>query len=306
MNDDLVSVLVPVYNGEKYVVEFLESVKRQTYKNIQLVIVDDASKDSSFMKCQEWVELNNNQFTLCQLYSNRKNLGLTANMNVLASYAKGKYLFLADQDDVWLDDKIEKMVDYMENHPECSLCVSDRSIVDEKLDVKVESEFSLKKYHIDSMCFEEFIMHTNVGCSANKMCIRNTENNIFPIPVDIIEHDRLIAILSSYNGSIDYFFAPLVLYRIHSKNLSQNYCRQFARGKLDFFVRLCKQEKRRKQIEKHDFQIIKNELLCRYGVDLNTINHRLIRNRKKENAIISVFRETLAHIRVGDIGEWRG
>lgn len=141
INEKLISIVLPTYNGEKYIVEMLDSVVNQNYRNIQLCINDDASTDNTYDICCKWVEKHRGDFCEIILKQNNKNEGLSKNISKILRWAKGKYIMLADQDDVWLSNKVEKQVEYMESHPDCMISLCDRSVVDANLNLKVKSQY---------------------------------------------------------------------------------------------------------------------------------------------------------------------
>lgn len=103
-----VSVVVPVYNVEKYIKECLDSIVNQTYKNLQIILVDDGSTDSSGKICDEYAE-NDNRITVIH----QKNAGAGAAKNTGLDYVKGEYLSLIDSDDFIELNMYEKMLSYM-------------------------------------------------------------------------------------------------------------------------------------------------------------------------------------------------
>ncbi len=116
MNNPLVSVLMTAYNREKYIAEAIESVLASTYKNFELIIVDDCSTDKTVSIAHEFEKLDSR----VKLYVNEHNLGDYANRNTAASYAKGDYLKYLDSDDKILVDGIEKCIRAMLQFPESS------------------------------------------------------------------------------------------------------------------------------------------------------------------------------------------
>src|SRR5579862_7767811 len=117
-----VSVLMTAYNREKYVAEAIESVLKSSYKNFELIIVDDRSSDNTLAVAKKY-EQNDSRV---RIYLNEKNLGDYPNRNQAASYAQGKYLKYVDADDYIYPWGLELMVRMMEQHPEagwglCSL-----------------------------------------------------------------------------------------------------------------------------------------------------------------------------------------
>jgi len=111
----LVSIHLGCYNHSKYVVDALESIKAQTYKNYQVYIWDDCSQDNSREIIKEWIEKN--RFP-CTFVANTENLGLCRSLNQALAAAQGKYIAGFSADDVWLPDKIEKQVALFERLPE--------------------------------------------------------------------------------------------------------------------------------------------------------------------------------------------
>ncbi|MDZ4845797.1 MAG: glycosyltransferase family 2 protein [Chitinophagales bacterium] len=116
METPLVSVLMSVYNGEKYLQEAMDSVLNQTYKNIEFLIINDASTDSSAGIIQSYKD------DRIRFFSNEENIKLTASLNRGIDLAKGKYIARMDADDVSLPERIEKQVAFMEQHSEVGLC----------------------------------------------------------------------------------------------------------------------------------------------------------------------------------------
>lgn len=113
MSQPLVSVLMTVYNREKFIAEAIESVLSQTYENWELIITDDKSSDNSVVIAQSYV----NKDPRIYLYVNDYNLGDYPNRNKAASYAKGKYLKYLDSDDLMYPWALQCFVSMMEANP---------------------------------------------------------------------------------------------------------------------------------------------------------------------------------------------
>lgn len=108
----LVSIVVITYNSEKYVIETLESVKRQTYQNIELIISDDGSQDNTVDVCQKWMEKNKDVFVRTELILIEKNTGIPANCNRGAKIAQGEWLKFIAGDDCFFDYAIESYISF--------------------------------------------------------------------------------------------------------------------------------------------------------------------------------------------------
>lgn len=104
-NQPLVSVIIPVYNVEDYLCECVDSAINQTYKNLQIILVDDGSTDSSGKICDDYAEKDERISVVHQ-----KNGGLSVARNTGLSNAKGKYIYFLDSDDYVVDNTIENLV----------------------------------------------------------------------------------------------------------------------------------------------------------------------------------------------------
>ena len=96
-SNPLVSIGLPVYNGEEYLNHCLESLINQTYTNIEIIICDDNSEDKTEIICKKYTDLNFN----INFYKNSKRLGVIPNMMRTLQLSKGKYFVWASQDDLW-------------------------------------------------------------------------------------------------------------------------------------------------------------------------------------------------------------
>lgn len=121
--DKLVSIIIPVYKAEKYVAKTVNSALEQTYKNIEILIIDDGSPDRSLEICQQ---LTDPRITIIS----QQNRGLPGARNTGIRYAKGKYLAFLDADDLWLPEKIEKHIEHLENSPAVGVSFSRSAFID--------------------------------------------------------------------------------------------------------------------------------------------------------------------------------
>jgi len=125
----LVTIGIAVYNGANHILQTLSSINNQTYQNIEIVIVDDGSKDNSYEICMNWQQ--ESSFPI-SVYKNNSNLRLPATRNVLLKKATGKYLCLFDQDDIMVPEKIESDVLLFEKQENnVALIYSDLNLMDE-------------------------------------------------------------------------------------------------------------------------------------------------------------------------------
>ena len=126
--DEEINILMATYNGEKYVAEQIESILNQTYKNIKLIISDDCSKD----RTQEIVKKYKEKDSRIELFIQEKNLGVVKNIEFLLRQVKSPYYMLADQDDYWCPEKVEKSLQKLKT-TNSDLVFSDLEVVDENI-----------------------------------------------------------------------------------------------------------------------------------------------------------------------------
>ena len=133
-----VDVLVATYNGEKYLREQLDSIIKQTYKNIRILISDDCSKDRTQEILQEYEKKDDR----IKIFLHDRNLGSNKNFEFLLRQVESKFYMLSDQDDVWLPEKIEKTIQ-KQKETGADLVFGDLEVVNEKIE-----EFEHLRYNI--------------------------------------------------------------------------------------------------------------------------------------------------------------
>jgi glycosyltransferase involved in cell wall biosynthesis len=115
INGPLVTVFVGCYNQSRFVEECLDSVKNQTYPNLQVIIFDDCSKDHSVSVIDTWLKKHRLDW---QFIPHKRNMGICASLNEVLRLARGKYISMVAADDTWLPDKTARQVAMMERLPE--------------------------------------------------------------------------------------------------------------------------------------------------------------------------------------------
>lgn len=112
MKDDLISIVMPVYNAEKFLKETIESVRKQTYGNWELILIDDNSSDKSLDIIKQYSQVDKRIFYI----SLSKNSGAAYARNLAIKKASGEYIAFLDSDDLWLPEKLERQYDFMEKN----------------------------------------------------------------------------------------------------------------------------------------------------------------------------------------------
>ncbi len=140
-----VSVVMPVYNTQRYVRQAVESVLAQTFEDFELLALDDGSSDNSLEILREY-EIKDSRVRV----SSRKNRGVVQTRNDLISSARGRYLALMDSDDICRRQRLEKQVAYLESHWDC-VAVGSRSLIVDTSGMPIaESTNELTHDEIDS------------------------------------------------------------------------------------------------------------------------------------------------------------
>lgn len=170
MEEPLVSVILPVYNGADFVGETIESILNQTYKNIELIIVDDASVDQSRKVIGSYKD-SRIKTIFC-----KKNRNVVNSGNIGFEEAKGKYIALIGHDDLWKADKLEKQIAFLEEHPSYSVCFSLMDVIDENRKI-VKNSFFYNLFSENNQEADEWVrklfVYGNSFC-APSACIRKT------------------------------------------------------------------------------------------------------------------------------------
>ncbi len=203
----MVSVCIATYNGEKYIQEQLESILTQLSDDDEIIISDDSSTDSTISIIEK---LQDKRITISK---NNTFKSPIYNIENALKQARGEYIFLADQDDVWLNDKVKRCLPYLK---EKKIVMSDAVLVDANLKVLSESLDSWRIYR------EGFLQNLYKGrylgcCMAFH---RDIMKLILPFPKKLPAHDVWIGLLGELNKRIIYLPLPLILYRRHGENLS--------------------------------------------------------------------------------------
>lgn len=118
--DNKVSIITPAYNSERYIAETIKSVQAQTYDNFEMLIIDDCSTDNTCKIVSE-IAKNDKRIILVRL---KKNSGAAKARNCALKLATGRFIAYLDADDIWLPEKLEKQLDFMQKHNYGFSCTS--------------------------------------------------------------------------------------------------------------------------------------------------------------------------------------
>lgn len=205
----IISVAMATYNGEKYIKEQLDSILHQLGKNDELVISDDGSTDGTLSILASYSDSRIKIFK-------GPGLGVKQNFANAIEKCNGRYIFLADQDDIWIDDKVNKILRVFEKE-KCSCVIHDAIVFNSNNgEIITDSFYKLRKSK--NGVIKNIWKNSYIGCCMafdSKM-----KNKILPIPNDIEMHDQWIGLLNDKYGKNIFIDDKLLKYRRHNDNVS--------------------------------------------------------------------------------------
>lgn len=212
----VVSVVMATYNGRAFLREQLDSIAAQTQQPDELLIIDDGSSDGTPELLAEWAR----DKPWVRLDRNPRNLGINATFWRLLTESTGDYVFISDQDDVWMPDKIERM------QAECGdaeLAYSDAAIIDEQGAVLRPSETARWDWRRQHEITAYFFVHNNFVSGHNmRVARRLISRTPEPPTAKVMMYDQWLALSASLDGSLAEVRAPLCKHRIHRSNANNN------------------------------------------------------------------------------------
>lgn len=209
------SIVVAVYNGEKYLGDQLRSLQDQDHPALEIVIVDDASQDNSL----EVARRSAARDPRLRVHENRENLGIAANFLKGLSLTQGPYVCFCDQDDVWRSDKVSLLKQLLEKDPRNLAAYSDLEICDEALRSTHTSFWKAAGIRPRGGHLGEKALLRNLapGCSMMfRGRVRDLLKNAPQNPPFV--HDHLVFAISAVLGRLVYTRESLVKYRQHGRN----------------------------------------------------------------------------------------
>lgn len=207
-----IAVCIATYNGEKYIERQLTSILKQLRRNDEVIIVDDCSKDSTVAIIQDM------QDDRIKLYTNHINIGFLATFERSLSLVSStsEIVFLSDQDDIWMDNKVEKIL-YCFRDKTIDIIAHDAIIIDENNHILHRSFTEIRR--ITTSTIKNIISNSYTGCCLAFRA--NVKKVIMPIPRQASYHDRWIGIIGKlYGMKITFIPDKLIYYVRHNNNAS--------------------------------------------------------------------------------------
>lgn len=207
----LVSIVMPAYNCEKFIEEAVASVEAQTYKNWELIIVEDKSTDHT------WEIANGFENEKIRIYQNEKNCGVAKTRNRGVALARGNWIAFLDSDDIWRKDKLEKQIAFLSQKKEARLIFTASAFMDEN--------GKMKSYilHVpDRITRKQLLKQNLISCSS--VLVKRELLRRYPFPERKVIHEDFVVWLQvladgSFANGID---EPLLTYRLSETSKSGN------------------------------------------------------------------------------------
>lgn len=218
----LVSVLMTVYNSDKFLNKAIDSILEQTYENLEFLIVNDGSTDKSAEIVRAYKDPR------IVFLENDGNKGIVYSRNRLLDISKGKYLAVLDSDDVALPTRLEKQVEFMESHPEYGMCGTYFHVVNSK-----GQRLYNVKFPVTDKELKTYLWFGNSFCHSTVMMRRDIALEFkypesFPLNEDYALWKRIAERTKIYNLPI-----YTTLYRLHSDNVSaRRYTEMFEKNRI--------------------------------------------------------------------------
>ena len=209
---DLVSVIIPSYNSDRYIEGAIQSVLNQTYQNWELIIVDDCSTDNSIERIEKIVS-GNPKIRLIKLKSN---MGSAQARNAGLEVASGRFIAFLDSDDIWRFVKLEKQVVFM-LEKKTPISFTSYELIDEN---------GMRKNHIihavKRLTQIDYLKNTNIGFSTSMIDTEIVGNNFRMRDIRTRQDASLWITLLGKGFVAQGMGDVLVKYRVHSQSISAN------------------------------------------------------------------------------------
>lgn len=215
-NMPLISVVIPVFNGEKTIKETIDSVLSQTFTNFELIIINDGSQD---LTLEVVSSIKDNRL---QIYS-YPNAGLAASRNRGINHANGEYISFIDADDLWTSDKLEAQFNALKTHPEATIAYSWTDYIDQ------DSQFLGKGSHItvNGNIYPHLLLTDFLENGSNPLILKKAFIEVGNFDESLCaseDWDMLLRLASRYH--FIGVSSAQVLYRISANSMSANILQQ--------------------------------------------------------------------------------
>ena len=217
-----IDILLSTYNGAKYLREQLDSILKQTYTSWRLIVRDDSSTDDTLKIIKEYINKYPNFIIHIK---NTRNIGVVKSFELLLKNSTSKYIMFCDQDDIWLNNKIEvtlkKMIEEESKNADKAILIhTDLVVVNERLQTIYNSFWKYSRIKPELLTNFDYLSVHNVATGCTIMINEKAKFQTQPFTERTLMHDSWIALSVVKNsGIIAFVNTPLMLYRQHGDNV---------------------------------------------------------------------------------------
>lgn len=214
------SVALCTYNGEKFLREQLDSILNQTKAVDEIVVCDDGSTDSTLQILEEYYQKNPDIF---RIFKNEINLRSVKNFEKAISLCENEIIFLCDQDDFWIENKVETITNFFQKNPTINVVATNGFGIDDAGNLlEVHSLWDIPRFfqeeNIEIDYFKIIAFAGNIATGASMALRKKFVKDVIPFPViEEFHHDEWIALNAASNQSFEFLQEKLFKYRIHSQ-----------------------------------------------------------------------------------------
>ena len=214
----MVSIALTTYNGEKYLRGQLDSILLQTIQDFEVVVCDDRSCDSTWCILEEYARKD----LRFKIHRNEKNLGFLRNFERAISLCTGDYIALCDQDDIWLNNHVQILLEHISDY---TLCGANALLVDgdnKDLNITLLDTLGVDYLPQNQEDFDFFLFHSNVFQGAALLFKKELISRALPFPENVEFHDHWLALVACSMDGVNYVNVPVLRYRQHGMNITDN------------------------------------------------------------------------------------
>lgn len=213
----MISIAMTTFNGEKYLREQIDSILAQTIQDFELIVCDDCSTDGTWAILEDYAKRDSRM----KIFQNEKNIGFKENFEKAMSLCKGDYIALSDQDDIWMPDHLEVLIDVIgDSVMACGNC--DMVGADgQSLHMTLKQMEALRTVSDNpKKRFLSIVFLRNAFQGASMLLSKSFLDKVLPIPEGVGFHDTWISALACVNGGFNYTDRIVNKYRKHGGNIT--------------------------------------------------------------------------------------
>lgn len=272
--EELISVIVPVYNAEKYLDKCVESIINQSYKNLQIILIDDGSKDKSGKICDEYAKKDKRIEV-----THKENAGVSAARNTGVEKAKGEWITFIDADD-WIEKDYCTLLHNVAKNDKCEIVLCGYNRVVENKKEKINTNINVKCYDSEEYLKKTLNPQTGFGFCTMRLIKKSIIQDKFCEDVSVCE-DALFNIgLSKAVMKAELIGIALYNYRINNSSVVRKYDEKYS----DKYLNAMKKIKEYIEIQKYNQEIMQNYYnFVAFHVMLIAVNYCYNMENKSKN-----------------------